>query len=63
MIYFNIKFLDKETVHNKCLLLVVQIKADYKIIIYNERKIKVELLMIDERRIHCFVTAATSAVQ
>lgn len=63
MIYFNIKFLDKDTVHNKCLLLVVQIKAVDKIIIYNERKIKVELLMIDERRIHCFVTAATSAVQ
>lgn len=63
MIYFNIKFLDKETVHNKCILLVVQIKADYKIIIYNDRKIKVELLMIDERRIHCFVTAATSTVQ
>lgn len=40
MIYFNIKFLDKETVHNKCLLLVVQIKADYEIIIYNERKIE-----------------------
>lgn len=63
MIYFNKKFTYKETVHNKCLLYVVQIKADYKIIIYNERKIKVELLMIDERRIHCFVTAATSAVQ
>lgn len=63
MIYFNIKFTYKETVHNKCILLVVQIKADYEIIIYNERKIKVELLMIDERRIHCFVTAATSAVQ
>lgn len=40
MIYFNKKFVDKETVHNKCLLLVVQIKADYKIIIYNERKIE-----------------------
>lgn len=40
MIYFNKKFLDKETVHNKCLLHVAQIKADYKIIIYNERKIE-----------------------
>lgn len=40
MIYFNIKFLDKDTVHNKCILHVVQIKADYKIIIYNERKIE-----------------------
>lgn len=40
MIYFNKKFVDKETVHNRCLLLVAQIKADYKIIIYNERKIE-----------------------
>lgn len=55
MIYFNKKFLDKEIVYNQCLLFVVQIKVDYKIIIYNERKIKVELLMIDERRIYCFV--------
>lgn len=40
MIYFNKKFLDKVTVHNKCLLHVVQIKADNEIIIYNERKIE-----------------------
>lgn len=40
MIYFNKKFTYKETVHNKCLLLVVQIKADYEIIIYNEGKIE-----------------------
>lgn len=55
MIYFNKKFIYKEIVYNKCLLFVVQIKVDYKIIIYNDRKIKVELLMIDERRIYCFV--------
>lgn len=55
IIYFNKKFIYKEIVYNKCLLYVVQIKVDYKIISYNERKIKVELLMIDERRIYCFV--------
>lgn len=55
MIYFNKKFIYKDIVYNKCLLFVVQIKVDYKIIIYNDRKIKVELLMIDERRIYCFV--------
>lgn len=55
IIYFNKKFIYKEIVYNKCLLFVVQIKVDYKIIIYNDRKIKVELLMIDERRIYCFV--------